>query len=85
MTQQGWECPKCGTVYAPWQPKCQTCVAGAVTTAVTFPPCDHQWVSDTFGTRCMKCGQQSQYAPMCYDTGDEIPPKYENTCETRST
>jgi hypothetical protein len=21
----GWECPKCGTVYAPWVPECRKC------------------------------------------------------------
>lgn len=25
MTQQGWECPRCGVVYAPFTPKCWTC------------------------------------------------------------
>lgn len=24
---QGWECPKCGQVYAPTVAKCETCVA----------------------------------------------------------
>lgn len=23
--QRGWECPKCGSVYAPWFPKCGKC------------------------------------------------------------
>ena len=23
--QQGWICPKCGTVWAPWQPCCTIC------------------------------------------------------------
>jgi hypothetical protein len=23
--QQGWECPKCGSVYAPWNPECRIC------------------------------------------------------------
>lgn len=23
--QQGWVCPKCGAVWAPWQPCCSTC------------------------------------------------------------
>lgn len=23
--EKGWECPKCGRVYAPWVPKCDVC------------------------------------------------------------
>ena len=25
MTQQGWECPKCLNVYAPWVAQCSKC------------------------------------------------------------
>jgi len=25
MANQGWECPKCGTVHAPFIPKCENC------------------------------------------------------------
>lgn len=24
-TQHGWECPKCGSVYAPWMAQCSRC------------------------------------------------------------
>lgn len=24
-SNQGWICPKCGRVYAPWVPSCDTC------------------------------------------------------------
>jgi len=33
MSQQGWECPKCGQVYAPWMAKCQSC-SGVVSITV---------------------------------------------------
>lgn len=25
LWNQGWECPKCGRVYAPWMDQCTTC------------------------------------------------------------
>lgn len=25
MSNKGWECPKCGKVYAPWNPECDHC------------------------------------------------------------
>lgn len=27
--QMGWECPKCGTVHAPWVPSCRDCKPSA--------------------------------------------------------
>lgn len=33
--QQGWECPKCGRIYAPTQIMCVSCV-GVVTTPTPF-------------------------------------------------
>ena len=29
--QQGWECPKCGAVLAPWVQECPHCVKGTIT------------------------------------------------------
>ena len=26
MNDKGWECPKCGRVYAPWVSQCSNCV-----------------------------------------------------------
>ena len=45
MTNQGWECPKCGAVYAPWVFKCQTCpsvahVTISGSTAICYCPTD---------------------------------------------
>lgn len=39
FTQQGWECPRCGQINAPWMPYC-TCKK-----SVTF-----SWVKDTSTT-----------------------------------
>jgi len=47
-TPKGWECPQCGKVNAPWVPHCIH--------NPYMPPCDHQWIEDTAGTRCWKCG-----------------------------
>lgn len=37
----GWVCPKCGRVYAPWIDKCQYC--GGSTYTYTPPTCPYQW------------------------------------------
>lgn len=34
--QQGWECPKCGRVYAPWNPMCDFCGKGEDIITTTF-------------------------------------------------
>lgn len=34
-TQQGWECPKCGRVYAPFMPACTHCVTPAINASDT--------------------------------------------------
>lgn len=39
MTNFGWECPKCGQVYAPFVQKCQSCVALTQTTYGTHGMC----------------------------------------------
>ena len=76
--QQGWECPRCGKVYAPWMPSCTSCSAAVVVSGGT---CAHQWISDTFGTRCMICGQVSGTEVVRYTTGTPPVAKPDNTCE----
>lgn len=59
MTQQGWRCPSCGSVYAPWMAKCSTCPRGGKITFryPTDPECDHRWLPRTAGpTTCVRCG-----------------------------
>ena len=34
--QQGWICPKCGNVWAPWQPQCVLCSVGRTTFATSI-------------------------------------------------
>lgn len=80
MSQQGWECPKCGRVYAPWMPSCSACPGVVITAPSVTIECEHLWVSDTFGTRCEKCGVILSQPQPWTGTGDEIPPKYETTC-----
>ena len=47
---QGWVCPKCGRVYAPWIDKCQYC--GSITITCTPPTCPYTsgWSSDWINT-----------------------------------
>jgi DNA-directed RNA polymerase subunit RPC12/RpoP len=64
MTPEGWRCPSCGSVYAPWVAKCSTCPirVGRGGHRVTIrqdpdPECDHRWLPKSSGpTVCVKCG-----------------------------
>jgi hypothetical protein len=72
MTPEGWRCPSCGSVYAPWVAKCSTCPRrGGVFDVQPFdvqpmisfrptpidPECDHEWVAFGIGPAvCTKCG-----------------------------
>lgn len=56
-TQQGWECPKCGAVMAPWQSYCVNCKGAnkTITTPNTTPNTppgttgvDHWWITKPF-------------------------------------
>lgn len=61
MTQQGWECPKCGRVYAPFMTQCTACpqpIETAAATTFVLRGCQHEWATDTGGTRCLKCGER---------------------------
>ena len=35
--QNGWICPKCGRVYAPWVQYCPNCISNTVYTTTTTP------------------------------------------------
>lgn len=59
-TQQGWECPKCHTVYAPWMAQCTSCPQTIVSSTGTTM-CIHQYPEGqgtvTGGRLCIHCGQ----------------------------
>lgn len=48
--QQGWVCPKCGAVMAPWQSYCVNCKGTneTITAPNTTPETDHWWVTKPF-------------------------------------
>lgn len=56
---QGWICPKCGHVYAPFVAECIHCPASLLSTTETtaVSPCLH-WntAQRTDGTYCLTCG-----------------------------
>lgn len=33
---EGWKCPQCGKIYAPWVPSCEACIPVPATTVI--PP-----------------------------------------------
>ena len=49
----GWKCPNCGKAHAPWMATCDR----EFVTWSSDGLCRHEWVSDTAGTRCQKCGK----------------------------
>ena len=50
---KGWECPKCGKVFAPWVESCDHALSIG---QPSVPFCGHVWVTDTGGARCLRCG-----------------------------
>ena len=75
LIQQGWECPKCGSVYSPITSKCVVCpqvvnlTSGTSTSGTTFI-CT-QFLGDglsTTVTRCMKCGKLQYQHPIISST-----------------
>ena len=63
---QGWECPKCGSVYSPLTSKCSICPQGTITSSgtnititqgkanFTTTYGNHNFIGD--GTHCTLCG-----------------------------
>ena len=63
-TIQGWECPKCGSVYSPYTSKCSVCPQGTITssgTNITTSYGYHNFVGDK--THCLLCGVSKQSHP----------------------
>jgi len=67
--QQGWECPRCNTIYAPWMPSC-VCKANKITGDKPFIYISHEGPHD-FSTvgRCVVCGFQKPAPPPPATTG----------------
>ena len=61
---EGWKCPNCGGAHAPWMQTCDK--EDFVTLPYAGTPCDHQWITDTAGTRCAICGKREQRFPVVY-------------------
>jgi len=47
---EGWVCPKCGRVYAPWVEKCQYCGGNTITYTPFTCPCRPWCINDTITT-----------------------------------
>lgn len=56
--KDGWKCPECGQVYAPWVDKCEYCKNKYLT---SFKPY-------TVTNRCVMCGQHHELGIQCPDT-----------------
>ena len=60
----GWVCPKCGAVWAPYVRECYKCNAYTLGHPFKVEVCDHMWVNEPnadtttqgFIKRCAKCG-----------------------------
>lgn len=61
MTQQGWECPKCLNVYAPWVEQCSKCPGFQWTfTTDSGKAIEHVCDFDCGESRCLICGVSSE-------------------------
>src|SRR3972149_3745964 len=56
VMNQGWECPKCGSCYAPHVDECKKCPSTFTTPYVPAVCLHPEAVQDTSGTRCARCG-----------------------------
>ena len=67
---QGWECPKCGSVYSPLTSKCSICPQGTITSSGTNITITrygyHNFIGD--GTHCTLCGVSKQSHPSITTT-----------------
>lgn len=66
---QGWECPKCGSVYSPYTAKCSVCPQGTISsssTNITTAQGFHNFAGD--GTYCLLCGVSKQSHPIISNT-----------------
>lgn len=51
MSGEGWKCPTCGSVYAPWVWKCSSCPGSSVGANTTSPARGCNCPTDTAGTK----------------------------------
>ena len=67
--KEGWICPRCGKVNAPFVEQC-TCESDTSTLPISDAGCVHDWIwagisSDTGGVmykyHCLKCGKNHYY------------------------
>ena len=77
---EGWKCPECGQVFAPFVKKCDTCKGSGVTITpigtvidnnppIQMPPCQHIWgAMQTNGIFCTICGAQRRTPPTTITT-----------------
>ena len=71
--QQGWECPKCGSIYSPLTSKCNICPQNIlVGTSTSNTLLCTKFVSEEVGTsstsRCANCGRQKWQHPIITPT-----------------
>jgi hypothetical protein len=52
MSLQGWECPKCGSVWSPFTPGCATCAKAKPPDLTQAPPIDFTKIGP-----CSVCGK----------------------------
>jgi uncharacterized OB-fold protein len=76
LIQQGWECPKCGSVYSPITSKCVVCpqvvniTSGTSSSGTTFICTQFlgEGLTSITAPRCMKCGKLQSQHPIISNT-----------------
>ena len=67
MANEGWVCPLCGSVYAPWQYKCTTCPTVTNNYGGVSPSGVH------LVDYCGRCGRPKNLAATAGGCGCAIP------------
>ena len=58
VSQEGWVCPKCGAVMAPWKPSCINCIGNKITITQIDPRLNFK-LNQTITSQILNKGEET--------------------------